>query len=73
MSAHDHTANEQDVPTEGRYADFETSDELVVYDTENNAAWIASDTTYPVRRCCEHPHDGQSRHHPTTGYDSNQQ
>lgn len=33
-------------PTDHRYASFGTEEEFVLYDPENQAAWIASDTTY---------------------------
>lgn len=36
---------EESSPTDDRYAGFASTDGIVVYDTENAAAWIESDTT----------------------------
>ncbi len=35
---------------EDRCAGFETEDGFVVYDTENEAAWIESDTTHTLKQ-----------------------
>lgn len=41
--------HDPEVSTDARYAGFDTEDGYVLYDTENPAAWIESDTTHSLR------------------------